>query len=888
MSIMVPVSQISTGEATNEENMNTKSSENKVDETTNNKPEPIFIHELKYSLNPVENIKKAKANLKRPMDIVRIVVDQENIKYDINSAAYLELKKITDKYKSGDNFVNTNGKKKLEVTKVRRQTTKKQQNVAEALVWWELTDLKSGLKTKCVQQMYHTTQGIHLQGGQKMATTTTTEVLADFLEQEWGSLLENRKESIKMTKKAIADIDIEAFKCMVEQTKSSKKASTQQEKTNLECDDCDFKTVSQIMMRKHTYIKHELTSRTLSSKRKNNTRLPVIQEEPTASNTEPTTSNTETATSPSNSPPPKKPIFEARMFECENCGFQAKVENEIIYHKNNVHEAKSKSVDNSENWNVQTLRGFKDKPTTKATIQNETEESTDDQIDKVFEEMNKSKNEDISPIVIAEALIANPVEGEVAVLITNLEKESTDKTKQLVELEKELKQQGAQLVDFEMFLLATRKQKIEAEEAKLKVVKEKFVVEKAYKECSEVVGVQQKRIVELEEKVKVMENLRRIEEMEKMKALETVENENNGNAAVNDQGSGATDEGNGWIEWQPEYMEQESRPIIYDCKKCDKVFRNEQQLRHHEKVHKRKIPCDLCNFECTESDEFIEHFTISHQAQFRRYKCDTCGKLFRENSTLVAHIVKDHGFNYTPLNQPNTNVQSKQTSLTPNGPANLVLKCHDCENIFQDKQSMYLHKRANHNKQKLCSHYHGMGSGCRFPESVCINIHGERSLERTRQATSQIPCKHGQSCTYFAQNRCKYGHMNTLNMNLQNHSNNNHRSDTNNTQNPQMNIPNVNIQSPNSSNQNSRSGHTLWQHFEARNNQGQQNMNPNLIPNQNINLTPNQNTNQTPNQSINMNSLTECVREVIRNEFSSDIQSLVDFPSLVTNKRKKQ
>ena len=856
-----------------------------VDETTNTKPEPIYIHELKYSLNPVENIKKAKANLKRSLKISRILVDNENIKFDINSAAYIELKKETDKYKTGDKFVHPNGKNKLEVTKVRRNTTKKQKNVAEALVWWDITDTKSGLKSKCVQQMYHTTQGVHLQGGQTLPTTTTTELLADFLEQEWRSLLEKRKESIKVTIKSIEDIDIEAFKTMVELTKDLKKTPKQPEKTNLECEDCDFKSVSPIAMRKHSYIKHELVNKNINrDKRKTIRKLPSIEEEPV-------NSTNESTISPTNSPPTKKSIMEAK--KCEKCLFETKVEQEMKDHTMKVHEAISNAIEDAGSWNLQTSRGFKGKPTNPK--QNLNEESTADEVEKVFEQINKTTTKERSPVVcvetslevLAETLIANPVEGEVAVLITNLEKESSDKTKQLVEMELELKKQASQLVDFEMYLLATRKQKIEAEEAKLKVVKEKAMVEKTYRECSEVVGIQQKRIEELEEKVKVMENLRRIEEMEKIKALEIVEN--GGNLADVERET-TTNEGDGWIQWEPDYMEAESRPNTFDCKKCDKIFRTLPQLKHHEKEHKRKIPCNICKFECTETDEFIEHAIKFHQTQFPSFKCDTCGEVFAKSSTLVAHVVRVHGFTYTTRNQ-NHNNASNQAQQTPpqNGSVttNQNLKCFDCGNNFQDKQGLYVHKRANHNKQNLCGHYHGMGSGCRFPDSVCINIHGERSSEKTKQAISQIPCKHGDKCTYFAQNRCKYGHMNMFNVNPQNNTTYNQESHENGNQN----ASNVNFQTPPSRAPESHIGNTLWQHIQTRNNQEQQQpINTNQPTNQNTTQSSEQNinTNQTSTQNMNMNDLMECVREVIRTEFSSNIQSLTDFPNLVKKPRKVQ
>ena len=115
---------------------------------------------------------------------------------------------------------------------------------------------------------------------------------------------------------------------MVELTKDLEKTLKQPEKTNLKCEDCDFKIVSPIAMRKHSYIKHELVIKNKNrDKRKTIMKLPSIEEEPVNS------TNVLTI-SPTNSPPPKKSKLEAK--KCEKCLFETKVEQKMKDHTMNV------------------------------------------------------------------------------------------------------------------------------------------------------------------------------------------------------------------------------------------------------------------------------------------------------------------------------------------------------------------------------------------------------------------------------------------------------------------------------------------------------------------------------------------------------------------------
>ena len=87
----------------------------------------------------------------------------------------------------------------------------------------------------------------------------------------------------------------------------------------------------------------------------------------------------------------------------------------------------------------------------------------------------------------------------------------------------------------------------------------------------------------------------------------------------------------------------------------------------------------------------------------------------------------------------------------------------------------------NHFKERLCKFYHGNGAACRFPDNVCIDIHGSYQqqplqqqqpqqqrqkqqqrvsvIQENKQYRKQIPCRDGFSCEW--QNSlegCRYLH----------------------------------------------------------------------------------------------------------------------------------
>ena len=97
---------------------------------------------------------------------------------------------------------------KVKVSRTGISVTKKNNTIPENAIWYKVTDTRSGLTSKCVQKLYHTTQTIHLQGGERFGKTTTTSIMADYLEKDWAEIIENEKDKIESNTKMLANLDI--------------------------------------------------------------------------------------------------------------------------------------------------------------------------------------------------------------------------------------------------------------------------------------------------------------------------------------------------------------------------------------------------------------------------------------------------------------------------------------------------------------------------------------------------------------------------------------------------------------------------------------------------------------------------------------------------------
>ena len=186
---------------------------------------------MKYSLNKMKNLEVAKANVLRPIKLDKIVTNDTNIRYEMNSGQYLHIKEEMKQYKKGDVETSENGELTFRVEK-NSSVEDINENNPESQVKMVITNNKTNETTNVVIKLYHTNQSIHLQGGRRMGETTSTLMLAECMEGYWNRNMTENENSIKDAN--------EGIKAMVIKPGMATRARSGSGEPTLFCDKCNY------------------------------------------------------------------------------------------------------------------------------------------------------------------------------------------------------------------------------------------------------------------------------------------------------------------------------------------------------------------------------------------------------------------------------------------------------------------------------------------------------------------------------------------------------------------------------------------------------------------------------------------------------------------------
>ena len=258
-------------------------------------------------------------------------------------------------------------------------------------------------------------------------------------------------------------------------------------------------------------------------------------------------------------------------------------------------------------------------------------------------------------------------------------------------------------------------------------------------------------------------------------------------------------------------LTQEYQLVSVQCKKCDEVLKNNHLLRKHMRKHTKEdqvvLKCTNCQYETPNENSYLEHIVDNHSTI---HICQTCNNRFPTKEEMIDHMKREHG--YKSANNT-ANVNPETVHWSDNRQSQHQIKCYDCSLMVQSKDDLMKHKKNQHWKQKPCSYFHGAGSGCRFPDQVCFNIHmmhqhegqgqmagaglqserlsswaaaarrpstrGQGAQGQGSDARARIECRDGSFCRYFRQGDCRYKHTYPSNQNQVNTTNQTHQNETN-------------------------------------------------------------------------------------------------------------
>ena len=164
-------------------------------------------------------------------------------------------------------------------------------------------------------------------------------------------------------------------------------------------------------------------------------------------------------------------------------------------------------------------------------------------------------------------------------------------------------------------------------------------------------------------------------------------------------------------------------------------------MKKHVKLHDQVVTCKTCQYKSNDMDEFMDH------------------------------VIQNHRYG----------VQRSRQEASETEMARGNIECYSCGEMVSTKRDLTEHRKINHFKERLCKFYHGNGAACRFPDNVCIDIHGsyqqqplqqqqpkqqrqqpqqrESVIQENKQYRKQIPFRDGFRCEW--QNSlegCRYLH----------------------------------------------------------------------------------------------------------------------------------
>ena len=194
--------------------------------------------------------------------------------------------------------------------------------------------------------------------------------------------------------------------------------------------------------------------------------------------------------------------------------------------------------------------------------------------------------------------------------------------------------------------------------------------------------------------------------------------------------------------------------VKYACKDCDKAFEFQSSLRNHmTEVHGKslQIPCPECDKKFLGNKGMKNHYEKVHQEVTEYYECDICHKSFADKSSLITHsktvkcaenMIK---FKCDYCNQSFPFLKVLRNHMKQIHGKCLQFSCPECDQKFVRKERLNDHVRLIHkkdetdicgqckksfsNKDSLKIHIQSVHEGEKFKCEICEATYSEqRSL----------------------------------------------------------------------------------------------------------------------------------------------------------------
>ena len=122
---------------------------------------------------------------------------------------------------------------------------------------------------------------------------------------------------------------------------------------------------------------------------------------------------------------------------------------------------------------------------------------------------------------------------------------------------------------------------------------------------------------------------------------------------------------------------------VHECNRCEKAFSYPFLLKNHTCIPDFKYPCELCSFMATGLSDLLKHMDWVHSKTLR--SCCKCDYRTPDQHDLNAHITNSHAFDDETKQK---NVQNK-------------FKCNQCSFSLQTEEELDIHKSTHVNESVL-------------------------------------------------------------------------------------------------------------------------------------------------------------------------------------------
>ena len=135
-------------------------------------------------------------------------------------------------------------------------------------------------------------------------------------------------------------------------------------------------------------------------------------------------------------------------------------------------------------------------------------------------------------------------------------------------------------------------------------------------------------------------------------------------------------------------MENEHKKAKFSCGYCRQFFQSKQAKLYHERIkHSTSkdtdlLECKKCEKSFTSEVNLKSHMKYAHSEE-RHQSCPHCNAKFKQEKNLRAHLLNIHGID-----------QMRERYCEEKD--HNIFKCEDCDSTFSYKRSLTLHRKTKH------------------------------------------------------------------------------------------------------------------------------------------------------------------------------------------------